>query len=207
MQGAFDLDRIAADETGPLRLEDLATGGLARPADQPDDDLRQLATVLRDLLGLSADANPLEAEGVPPRLAGLLQSLASFTPPPARDASNRVSGVSAGIVLGEYLFNEERLSGDGQMSCATCHQEGRDWSDGRARGKGHAALDRRTLSLWNVGFLHWFGWGGAGDSLWAQSVRPILDPREMGGSAARVPLRPRDARRCQRRRAPPTPCT
>ena len=32
---------------------------------------------------------------------------------------------------------------------------------------------------WN----RWFGWDGAGDSLWAQSVRPILDAREMGGSA------------------------
>ena len=29
----------------------------------------------------------------------------------------------------------------------------------------------------------WFGWDGAGDSLWAQSIRPILDGREMGGSA------------------------
>lgn len=98
VQGSFDLDRIVADETGPLRLEDLATGGLARPADQPDDDLRQLAAVLRDLMGLSADANPLEAEGVPARLAGLLQSFASFTPPPAsdaRDALRRVARESA----------------------------------------------------------------------------------------------------------------
>ena len=104
VQGAFDLDRIAADETGPLRLEDLATGGLARPADQPDDDLRQLATVLRDLLGLSADANPLEAEGVPPRLAGLLQSLASFTPPPARDARDALRRVARESTAGWEPF-------------------------------------------------------------------------------------------------------
>ncbi|MEI6687974.1 MAG: hypothetical protein WCN97_01290 [Thermoleophilia bacterium] len=98
VQGQLTLDRVVADESGPLRLEDLATGGLARPADQPDDDLRQLAGVLRDLLGLSADATPLEAEGVPPRLAGLLQSLASFTPPPAtdaRDALRRIARESA----------------------------------------------------------------------------------------------------------------
>ena len=35
-------------------------------------------------------------------------------------------------------------------------------------------------------YHRWFGWDGAGDSLWAQSVRPILDPREMGGSAAQA---------------------
>ncbi|MBI3199060.1 MAG: hypothetical protein HYZ40_16445 [Rhodospirillales bacterium] len=109
-----------------------------------------------------------------------------WPPPPAHDPSNRVSGVPAAIALGEHLFNDPRLSADGRMSCATCHQAGRDWSDGRARGFGTADLDRRTPSLWNVGYAHWFGWDGAGDSLWAQSIRPILDRREMGGSAAEV---------------------
>ena len=35
-------------------------------------------------------------------------------------------------------------------------------------------------------YNRWFGWDGAGDSLWAQSVRPISEPREMGGSQAQV---------------------
>ena len=94
VQGQLDLDRIVADESGPLRLEDLATGSLARPADQPDDDLRQLAVILRDLLGLPVEANPLEVDGVPPRLAGLLQSLASFTPPPASDARDALRRIA-----------------------------------------------------------------------------------------------------------------
>lgn len=108
-----------------------------------------------------------------------------WPPPPARDPSNRVSGVPAGILLGEHLFNDPRLSGEGQMSCATCHRAGRNWSDGLARGKGAVELDRRTPSLWNIGYHHWFGWDGAGDSLWAQSIRPMLDPREMDGGPAR----------------------
>jgi cytochrome c peroxidase len=109
-----------------------------------------------------------------------------WPPPPARDPSNRISGNPAGAALGQHLFFDERLSSTGRMSCATCHQPGQDWSDGRARGQGAAELDRRTPSLWNVGYAHWFGWDGAGDSLWAQSIRPILDPYEMAGSAARV---------------------
>jgi len=108
-------------------------------------------------------------------------------PPPApRDPSNRVAGMSNAIVLGEHLFNEPRLSADGAMSCATCHVAGRDWGDGRAKAMGRRELDRRTPSLWNVGYAHWFGWDGAGDSLWSQSIRPILDPREMASDAARV---------------------
>lgn len=109
-----------------------------------------------------------------------------WPPPPARDLSNKVSGTPAGIALGEHLFNEARLSGDGRMSCATCHQAGREWSDGLARGRGAVELDRRTPSLWNIGYLHWFGWDGAGDSLWAQSLRPLLDPREMNGGQTRA---------------------
>lgn len=109
-----------------------------------------------------------------------------WPPPLPRDPSNRISGNPAGAMLGEHLFNDPRLSADGRMSCATCHVAGRDWADGRAKAMGQVALDRRTPSLWNVGYAHWFGWDGAGDSLWAQSIRPILDRREMGGDTARV---------------------
>jgi cytochrome c peroxidase len=109
-----------------------------------------------------------------------------WPPAPVSDPSNRVSAVPAGIALGEHLFNDPRLSADGGTSCATCHREGANWSDGRARAVGRVPLDRRTPSLWNVGYGHWFGWDGASDSLWAQSIRPILDPREMAGDAVRV---------------------
>ena len=109
-----------------------------------------------------------------------------WPPPPVRDPSNRISGAPAGIVLGEHLFNDPRLSANGRMSCASCHQSARDWSDGRSRAMAEVELDRRTPSLWNVGYAHWFGWDGAADSLWAQTIRPILDPREMGASGAQV---------------------
>jgi len=109
-----------------------------------------------------------------------------WPPPPVRDPSNRVSGTPAGAMLGEHLFSDPRLSGNGRTSCATCHRAEHDWSDGRARAQGAVEIDRRTPSLWNVGFAHWFGWDGAGDSLWAQSIRPILDAREMNGGVARV---------------------
>lgn len=109
-----------------------------------------------------------------------------WPPPPARDPSNRASNTAAGIALGEHLFNDPRLSRTGKMSCASCHQAGRNWSDGRPRAQGVAELDRRTPSLWNVGFWHWFGWDGAGDSLWAQSIRPLFDEREMGAGPAGV---------------------
>ena len=102
------------------------------------------------------------------------------------DPSNRASGNPQAIDLGERLFFEPRLSPSGKVLCATCHVPYRGWQDGRARAFGLAEADRNTQSLFNVRYQRWFGWDGAGDSLWAQSIRPMLDAREMGGSQAQA---------------------
>jgi cytochrome c peroxidase len=108
-------------------------------------------------------------------------------PPPLRpDPSNRVSGKREAIVLGEKLFFEPRLSGTGSVLCATCHAPFRHFQDGRARGFGLELLDRNTPTVVNSRFYRWYGWDGAHDSLWAQSIRPLLDPREMKASALHV---------------------
>ena len=106
--------------------------------------------------------------------------------PWSRDPSNCVSGSPQAVELGERLFFDPRLSPSGKVLCATCHAPFRGWQDGRARAFGLAEVERNTQSLFNVRYGRWFGWDGAGDSLWAQSIRPILDAREMGGSAAQV---------------------
>ncbi len=102
------------------------------------------------------------------------------------DPSNRVSGSPAAIEWGERLFFERRLSRGGGVLCSTCHVPYRGWQDGLERGRGLGISDRNTPALLNVRHLRWFGWDGANDSLWAQSIRPILDPLEMGLSMAEV---------------------
>jgi cytochrome c peroxidase len=109
-----------------------------------------------------------------------------WPPPWSRDPSNRVSGTAAGIELGERLFFDARLSPTGSVSCATCHVPQRSWTDGQRRSVGLGAGDRNTLGLTNVRLQRWFGWDGAADSLWAQSIRPILEAAEMGGTATQV---------------------
>jgi cytochrome c peroxidase len=51
---------------------------------------------------------------------------------------------------------------------------------------------RNSPSLLNVRLQHWFGWDGANDSLWSQSIRPMLDVREMRSDAAHVAQALRD---------------
>jgi cytochrome c peroxidase len=108
--------------------------------------------------------------------------------PPAfqRDPSNRASGLPAAVDLGERLFFERRLSADGRQSCSRCHLPERNWTDGEVRAQGLGRSDRNTPSLTNVRLQRWFGWDGAHDSLWAQSIRPLLDADELGLSAAQV---------------------
>jgi cytochrome c peroxidase len=109
-----------------------------------------------------------------------------WPPPEVRDPSNRVSGDPGAIALGRQLFFDPRLSAPGTVACATCHVPARAWTDGRPRAEALAPLDRNTPTVLNAGLQRWFGWDGRADSLWSQSLQPILDPREMGASAAQV---------------------
>jgi cytochrome c peroxidase len=106
--------------------------------------------------------------------------------PRATDPSNRVSGRPAAIAFGEVLFRTPSLSHTGTIACATCHQPGRAFTDGLPRARGVALADRNTTSLLNVATQRWYGWDGAADNLWAQSLRPILDRREMNSDFAHV---------------------
>ena len=49
-----------------------------------------------------------------------------------------------------------------------------------SRGIGRVRVDRNTMPLFNLRLNTWYGWDGKSDNLWAQSIAPILDPRELG---------------------------
>lgn len=106
--------------------------------------------------------------------------------PWTKDPSNRVSGKPEAVEFGTHLFFDSRLSGQGNVSCGTCHVPERNWTDNQTRSTGVSGLPRNTPTLTNIRLGRWFGWDGAADSLWAQSIRPILDPRELGASAQHV---------------------
>ncbi len=84
------------------------------------------------------------------------------------------------------MFADSRLSVGRNRSCATCHDPKRAFTDGLARSVGIARLDRNAQSLFNLRLNRWFGWAGKSDNLWAQSLHPIIDRRELGASAALV---------------------
>ena len=101
---------------------------------------------------------------------------------------NRDGFTPAEIDLGRYLFFDPVLSGDGTLSCASCHRPDKGLSDGRPRSVGIHGQDagRAAPTLWNVAFLKSFFWDARAGTLEAQASGPLFSPIEMGNTPARL---------------------
>jgi cytochrome c peroxidase len=85
------------------------------------------------------------------------------------------------VELGKKLFFDPRLSGDGNMSCATCHNPLLGWSDGLPTGKGvkSMVLDRASPTVVNTAFNSIQMWDGRKKSLEDQAMGPMEATVEM----------------------------
>ena len=135
--------------------------------------------------GQAADATGDKAAFTEAEIKQIL-SHGPWPAPAQRDLTNRVSGNIEAIVLGTRLFFDPRLSAKGQVSCSSCHVPERNWTDNLRRGVGLDEVDRNTPTLMNLRAAPWYGWDGGADSLWSQSLRPILDRRELAATPRHV---------------------
>jgi cytochrome c peroxidase len=103
-------------------------------------------------------------------------------PPTPLDTTNAYQTDPGARAFGQWLFFDTTLSGAGDISCATCHLPEQSWTDGRVLARGVADTHRNTPSLWNVAHNRWFFWDGRADSLWSQSLQPLENSKEHGGS-------------------------
>lgn len=64
--------------------------------------------------------------------------------------------------MGKYLFFDPRLSGDAALSCATCHDPKKGWTDGQPLGKAYPASEyfRNTPTILNATLKKRFHWDG-----------------------------------------------
>src|SRR5207237_6667398 len=95
------------------------------------------------------------------------------------------------IDLGRRLFNDRRLSRDGAIACASCHDPARAFSVDRAVSPGvFGRMGRRNApALVNRGYGRAFFWDGRARSLEEQVLQPIQDPNEMDLTLAEAAAR------------------
>ncbi len=87
--------------------------------------------------------------------------------------------------LGRKLFFDPRLSGSGQVSCASCHDPDLAFADGRTVSFGHERkqLTRNAPTVANSGFLTSLFWDGRASSLEQQASDVVKNQDEMHSSA------------------------
>lgn len=126
-------------------------------------------------------------------------NLPPHMPPPRVPADNPMS--VAKVALGRHLFHDQRLSRDGSLSCASCHQQARAFADAQARPAGITGErhPRNAMGLGNVAYHATQTWANpALLTLERQIPNPVFgtEPVEMGvdeGSVAKVLARLREA--------------
>jgi cytochrome c peroxidase len=86
------------------------------------------------------------------------------------------------VALGRKLYFDTRLSKDGTVACATCHDVSRGFTDQRpvAEGIGDQLGRRNSPTTLNALFFQSFFLDGRAPSLEEQAKLPILNPIEMG---------------------------
>lgn len=88
----------------------------------------------------------------------------------------------AKVELGKQLYFDPRLSYDGTISCATCHDPAKGWSNGEPFGVGIKGQKggRNAPTVLNAAYFPLQFWDGRAEQLEGQALGPIQNPIEMG---------------------------
>ncbi len=94
----------------------------------------------------------------------------------------------AKVALGAQLYFDARLSADGTISCATCHDPATGWANHHATDTGIKGQvgGRNSGTILDAAYMQYQFWDGRAASLEEQAVGPIQNPIEMGETLANV---------------------
>jgi len=87
------------------------------------------------------------------------------------------------IRLGDKLFNDKRFSSTGTVSCATCHDPAKAFTDSplvTSEGINKLTGTRNAPTVINSAYYALFFWDGRSADLEDQAQHPIVNPVEMG---------------------------
>lgn len=89
----------------------------------------------------------------------------------------------AKIALGDKLFNDKRFSSTGEVSCATCHDPNKAFTDSplvTSEGINKLTGTRNAPTVINAAYYKLFFWDGRSLDMEDQAQHPIVNPVEMG---------------------------
>jgi cytochrome c peroxidase len=87
------------------------------------------------------------------------------------------------IALGDKLFNDTRFSSTGEVSCATCHDAKKAFTDSPlqvSEGINKLTGTRNAPTVVNAAYMKSQFWDGRSPTLEDQALHPPLNPVEMG---------------------------
>lgn len=90
---------------------------------------------------------------------------------------------AAKVELGDKLFHDQRFSQDGSVSCATCHDAKKAFTDSPLKvSEGIKKLTgtRNAPTVINAAYMTKMFWDGREPDLEGQSAGPFINPVEMG---------------------------
>lgn len=112
-------------------------------------------------------------------------SLSSLAEPP-ESISNVVASNPDAAKLGHHLFFDKRLSANEEVSCSSCHQPEKYFTDGLKTSVAIGVAKRNAPSVLSASWSHWMYWDGRKDSVWSQALGPLEDPAEHGFTRVKV---------------------
>jgi len=91
-------------------------------------------------------------------------------------------------LLGQALFFDARMSADGTVSCASCHDPANNFADPKPVSEGVEGRTgaRHAPTLVNLAFQDFYFWDGRTDSLWSTPLQAIEAEAEADFSRAEV---------------------
>lgn len=87
------------------------------------------------------------------------------------------------IQLGDKLFNDKRFSSTGEVSCATCHDPQKAFTDSplvTSEGINKLTGTRNAPTVINAAYYELFFWDGRSIDMEDQAQHPMINPVEMG---------------------------
>ena len=86
------------------------------------------------------------------------------------------------VELGKLLYFDKRVSKDGTVSCATCHDPKMAWAEHTPTSEGiaHQRGDRNSPTVINAAYATSQFWDGRAKTLEEQALGPVENPIEMG---------------------------